>query len=178
MRVREYLDVIIDKHPYAESLNKKLLKDAENLSFYSKEENTYYTNLYGYKCSIKDDELTSNMRLIVDWVESLLVNKWPQFREGAVLHNAKPHTNIWFAKYNKGDYAIKHDHKVFALYAFVYFLKSPKGSSPLVFTTTGKRIKAEDGKVLIFPSTLFHHVPINKCDDRMVIAGNIGLVKE
>ena len=58
-------------------------------------------------------------------------------------------------------------------YSFVYFLRCPKGSSPLIFTTSGKRIKAEEGKVVIFPGNLKHHVPKNKCYDRIVLAGNI-----
>ena len=65
----------------------------------------------------------------------------------------------------------------YALYAFVYFVNSPKGSSPLVFTTSGKRIKPEEGKILIFPPQLFHHVPKNKCDGRITLSGNVGMVE-
>ena len=61
-------------------------------------------------------------------------------------------------------------------FSFVYFIKCPKGSAPLVFTTSGKRIKAEEGKVLIFPGNMKHHVPKNKGEGRMVLAGNIGYV--
>ena len=57
-------------------------------------------------------------------------------------------------------------------FSFVYFVKTPKGSSPLIFTNSGKRIKAEEGKIVIFPGRLLHHVPKNKCEGRMTLAGN------
>ena len=44
---------------------------------------------------------------------------------------------------------------------FVYFIQCPRGSSPLVFSTSGKRVKAEEGKVVIFPGNIYHHVPKN-----------------
>ena len=85
--------------------------------------------------------------------------------------------NSWVAAYREGEFAVSHGHYP-AAYSFVYFIKCPKGSSPLIFTTSGKRIKAEEGKVVIFPGNLFHHVPKNKCDGRIVLAGNIEEIRE
>ena len=80
--------------------------------------------------------------------------------------------NGWLAWYRDKEFAVKHHHHPIA-YAFVYFVKCPKGSSPLIFSTSGKRIKAEEGKVVVFPASLYHHVPKNKCNDRVVLAGNV-----
>ena len=80
---------------------------------------------------------------------------------------------MWFARYNKNDSCTSHDHLPFALFSFVYFVNTPKGSSPLVFTTSGKKIKAEEGKVVIFPACVYHDVPPNECDGRIVMAGNV-----
>ena len=60
-----------------------------------------------------------------------------------------------------------------ALMGFVYFINTPKGSSPLVFKTSGKKIKAEEGKIVLFPGVMNHYVPKNKCKNRMILAGNI-----
>ena len=79
---------------------------------------------------------------------------------------------MWFASYDKGNYVKVHNHLPFAVFSWVYFINSPRGSSPLIFTTTGKRIKPEEGKIVIFPSFIMHHVPKNKCDNRIVMAGN------
>ena len=61
-----------------------------------------------------------------------------------------------------------------SIHSFVYFVRCPKGSSPLVFTTSKKRVKAEEGKIVVFPGHVLHHVPKNNCEGRVVLAGNIG----
>ena len=44
-----------------------------------------------------------------------------------------------------------------------------------MFSTTGRKIKPNEGTVVIFPSIMKHHVPPNKCEDRIVLAGNLYL---
>tara|TARA_B100000131_G_scaffold31686_1_gene29492 strand:+ start:168 stop:707 length:540 start_codon:yes stop_codon:yes gene_type:complete len=78
---------------------------------------------------------------------------------------------IWGVLYNEGDYTTPHQHAP-SLYSFTYYVNAPKGSSPLVFTTSGKKIKPEVGKVVLFESRLVHHVPPNKCFERCAISGN------
>ena len=80
-------------------------------------------------------------------------------------------SDLWGQYYNKGDFQDVHNHNP-AHWSFVYYVNAPKGSSPLVFTTSGKKIKPEAGKVVIFESRLNHKVPSNKCNDRCVISGN------
>ena len=80
--------------------------------------------------------------------------------------------NLWGQWYRKGDYQIEHTHYP-NQWSFVYFVNTPRGSSPLVFTTSRKKIKAEEGKVVIFPGYLYHQVPKNQCDGRIVLAGNL-----
>ena len=36
-----------------------------------------------------------------------------------------------------------------------------------------ERIKAEEGKIVIFTGSLVHGVQKNKCDGRIVVAGNV-----
>ena len=80
--------------------------------------------------------------------------------------------SYWVARYNKGDYTLSHAH-IPAPFAFVYFLKSPIGSSPLVFSTSDRNIEPEEGNLIIFPGNLNHHVPKNECDGRIVFSGNL-----
>ena len=81
-------------------------------------------------------------------------------------------TDYWMAFYKKGDYTVPHYHLP-ALYSFNYFIKTPKGSSPFVLTTSKVEIEPEEGKLVIFPSLLVHEVPKNECDDRIIFAGNL-----
>ena len=55
----------------------------------------------------------------------------------------------------------------------MYFINCPRGSSPLIFKASGKRIKAEEGKIVVFSSNLKHYVPKNRCENRLVLAGNM-----
>ena len=79
--------------------------------------------------------------------------------------------NIWGQWYRKGDFQVAHTHYPFQ-WSFVYYVNTPKGSSPLVFTTSKKKVAAKAGNMVIFPSWVRHQVPPNKCEGRSVIAGN------
>ncbi len=170
MRVKEYHDILIRKHPYAESLNKKLLVDAEKLL----EEHALkgrFTNVMGQR-TYQIYHLSENIQKLVSWILD-------EYRYDRTVHTLSPDDDhlkkrlgCWIARYNKGDSARPHHHKPHT-WGFVYFINTPKGSSPLVFTTSGKKVKAEAGKVVIFPAQVMHSVPINKCDNRIVCAGNI-----
>ena len=163
MDVREICHIIVNKHPYSESLNKKLMEDAKRANY----DMAYKTNVKA-KMSSYQTPLTRNIQSIKDWVNSLITNYY--------WHNAHGYSldfnELWFAKYGKGDHTVDHHHNLSWL-SFVYFINCPKGSSPLIFTTSGKKIKAEEGKVVIFPSMVQHYVPKNKCDERVVLAGNL-----
>ena len=81
-------------------------------------------------------------------------------------------SDYWVSFYQEGDHTVPHHHLP-TLYAFNYFIKTPKGSSPLIFSTSNTIIEPEEGKLLIFPSNLIHHVPPNNCNERIVFSGNI-----
>ena len=79
--------------------------------------------------------------------------------------------NIWGQWYRKGDFQIAHTHYP-NQWSFVYFVNTPRGSSPLVFSRSKKKVAAKAGNMVIFPSWVRHQVPPNKCEGRSVIAGN------
>tara|TARA_B100000287_G_scaffold43217_1_gene38994 strand:- start:68 stop:613 length:546 start_codon:yes stop_codon:yes gene_type:complete len=80
--------------------------------------------------------------------------------------------NFWANVYEKGDYAQSHDHKPYD-FSFAYFVKSKWYYPPLVFTDSGKRIRPKEGKYVIFPSYLRHHVPKHRYNDtRITLSGN------
>ena len=76
----------------------------------------------------------------------------------------------WGILYDKGQNVIKHNHFPYCL-SFVYFVKSPRRSSPLIIE--GKRIKAEEGKLVIFHSDRIHWCNPSKVDGRCCLVGNI-----
>ena len=166
-KIKENLPVVVEKYPYYESLNKKILEDSKYL--YWKND---VTNSDGGPSNVKalrtdgfDAYSVKSIGRVVDWVREIVRN----VSYGSSRYALS--SGVWMAKYKKGEYTVSHTHP--GDFSFVYFVKTPSGSSPLVFTTSGKRIKAEEGKLILFSSRLKHHVPKNRCDNRIVLSGNL-----
>ena len=164
MKIKEEHDIIIEHHPHHESLNKKLMTDMEEVR------DPKWGIPDGVRARVTDWHADSpNIDLVVSWITNILYEKYPWILErGYRLF----FSNRWFASYPRGECALTHAHFPFS-WSWVYFVNTPKGSSPFIFTTSGKRVKAEAGKVVIFPGNVYHHVPKTRCDNRVVLAGNI-----
>ena len=164
MKIKEEHDIIIEHHPHHESLNRKLMKDMEEVR------DPKWGIPDSVRARVTDWHADSpNIDLVVSWITNILYEKYPWILErGYRLF----FSNRWFASYPRGECALTHAHFPFS-WSWVYFVNTPKGSSPFIFTTSGKRVKAEAGKVVIFPGNVYHHVPKTRCDNRVVLAGNI-----
>ena len=103
------------------------------------------------------------------------------FQPGSMSGGGRPRLmckNFWANVYEKGDYAEPHNHKSHD-YSFAYFVKSKWYDSPLIFTDSRKRIRPKEGKFVIFPAYLYHHVPKHRYDDtRITLSGNLMLNRE
>ena len=83
--------------------------------------------------------------------------------------------NFWANVYEKGDYAQSHCHKPWD-FSFAYFVKAKWYHAPLILTDSGKRIRPKEGKYVIFPAYLKHHVPKHRYNDtRITLSGNLVL---
>ena len=81
--------------------------------------------------------------------------------------------SFWANVYEKGDYARPHCHKPND-FSFAYFVKSKWYYSPLVFTDSGKRVRPKEGRYVIFPGHLTHHVPKHRYNNpRITLSGNL-----
>ncbi len=169
---QEKLPVIIRHYPHYESVNAKIVRDSLFANFKEGEE----VHMGEFTSNIRASQTVSrrihseSIDKIYNWIITIL--------HGSAFLRIFDFTvdNAWLAVYNKGEYTNKHSHYPYP-FSFVYFVKSPKGSSPLVFSSSGKRIKPEEGKGVIFPGSLFHHVPKNNCDGRIVLAGNLWAIQ-
>ena len=162
-RIKETFEIIIDKYPYSQSLNEKLLEDSKRSDYPA---NLSYEDNYKFYAKHSDFNTSSkSIDIINSWVINVLRIKYPDLIELKCADS-------WFALYNKGDWVTCHDHTP-NFYSYVYFVDSPKGSSPLVFSTSNKKIQPLEGVVVLFDGGMRHHVPPNKCEDRVVLAGNI-----
>ena len=164
MNVRENHSIIIDNYPFASSLNAKLLSEVDLVSYPL----SFKTNVQARMSTWKTR--SDNLTTLENWIYSLIKNNYDLKGYGLKF------VDMWYARYDKGNYADDSLHPLSWL-SFVYFVKCPRGSSPLILNTSGKRIRAEEGKIVIFPSWIRHSVPKNRCDDRVVVAGNIMLLR-
>ena len=83
--------------------------------------------------------------------------------------------SCWGASYTKGQYTDEHAHWP-CLYSWCYYVKAPKGSSPLVFTEGNIEFEPTEGDLIIFSSLVNHKVPKCECEEpRVMIAGNISV---
>ncbi len=148
-------------YPYAESLNPKL----HRIIFEKAITEDLGAKMTDWNCfNIKEFKLISNYVLNLQKEYALLSS--PSCRWYLELKD------LWGQVYNEGDFQESHDH-VPNHWSFVYYVNTPRGSSPLVFESSGKKFRLKAGQVIIFPAWLKHNVPPNKCEGRMIIGGNM-----
>ncbi len=81
--------------------------------------------------------------------------------------------NMFGNVYENGQENLPHSHPNDE-FVFNYFVKSPPNSAPFIFTTSGEEIEPIEGRLMVFPGHLKHHVPIsNHKGKRITLAGNI-----
>ena len=113
---------------------------------------------------------TKEFQLLIEYIKSLVLNI-KYYIPPKNLQCKLELINWWGMIYNKGHFQIKHTHPP-AHWAFVYYINTPKGSSPLVFNKINKKIIPKSGEVVIFPAWTPHQVPPNRCEGRSSFVGN------
>ena len=130
MRIKEYHTVIIRKHPYAESLNKKLLQDAQLLL--ETKPWGQFTNIHG-KRTLNVYDHSANVQRLVKWI----LSEYKYDKSSPVNPTDDPYikksVGCWFAKYGKGDYAQPHDHRPHT-WSWVYQVLSTNEKRTLIVT--------------------------------------------
>ena len=156
----------------------------------------YIENLYGYDNDLFEkqiresgdaqDKKTNVKAEMTKW----LLTEYESFRNLGVdvVVNHLPYLNrpaidgsvfdwvitaLWGNIYHKGDYTASHDHLP-GVYSFVYYVKAPEGSAPLIFEDLGEVWYPKEGDLVLFPAHLKHSEPEHTIDeDRLSIVGNL-----
>ena len=158
------------KYPKAEELN-PILHDV----IVNRTKNSEHPNNMGALMSNPYDFTVKEFDIIVEYVKEVLGS----LKDAPHPYKSNPLklVEVWGQYYKEDAYQISHYHTHSDL-AFVYYVNTPEGSSPLVFDKSEKEVYSKAGEVVIFPGWLIHHVPKNKCDDRITYAGNIWPIEE
>ena len=120
--------------------------------------------------------------IMTGWNEGLFINEFKIISDYTlkIIENFYDYSGAWRLKlkdlwgqyYRKDDYQIEHHHLPHH-WSFAYYVNSPKGSAPLVFSESNKKIFPKSGMIVLFPSWLRHHVPKHKCEEiRSIVSGN------
>ena len=152
-------DLIIEQHPDYEKLNSNLLKESEGV-IYDWSDITYVRGKM------------SEWHICGNYID--VIKEWAKTLTPPVKGMIPRIIDAWYARYDYGNHALVHNHgDIYA--SFVYYVKTPEGSSPIIFPDENETVEAREGNILIFPGHVNHYVPKNKCDGRVVVAGNINL---
>ena len=152
-------DLIIEQHPDYEKLNSNLLKESEGV-IYDWSDITYVKGKM------------SEWHICGKYID--VIKEWAKTLTPSVKGMFPRIIDAWYARYDYGNHALVHNHgDIYA--SFVYYIKTPEGSSPIIFPDENETVEAKEGNLLIFPGHINHYVPENKCEGRVVIAGNIDM---
>ena len=168
IKVRHSAPIFIGEYPYADALKEELVSHLEK-----------WPDDQGKGTNVKATMTPWN-------ILSPQIDKLKQYIIGEVKEilpsNLKPLSiqwiDFWGCIYRQDEYAIPHDH-VPSYLSLVYFLKSEEVYSPLVFTEDGREVSPKEGRFVIFPGYLKHHVPKHRYNNtRMTLSGNIMVRKK
>tara|TARA_B100000003_G_C10757854_1_gene301740 strand:- start:37 stop:579 length:543 start_codon:yes stop_codon:yes gene_type:complete len=169
--IRENLELYEYEYPFYDRVNSKIQTYIESLECDSSPDHTLdQTNIKWIKNS-ELDIVTREINVIVNWITEL-VNRdcfRPKLGDGRKIRLKC--SELWGIKYEKGMHLGLHSHDGYA-YSFSYSVSISKRSSPIIFTTSGCKIKQKDGKLVVFDSRLKHRVPHSKVEGKCILAGN------
>tara|TARA_B100000405_G_C16547399_1_gene360805 strand:+ start:146 stop:685 length:540 start_codon:yes stop_codon:yes gene_type:complete len=169
--IRENLELYQYEYPFYDKVNSKIQTFIKSLECDSHPYHTRDQTLTKY---IKNSQLNIKNRevdIIVNWITEI-VNRdcfRPRLDSGYVRLRC---SEIWGINYEKGGYLGHHSHDGYA-YTFSYVVSMSKRSSPIIFTTSGRKINQKEGQLTVFDSRLKHRVPHNKVEGKCILAGNI-----
>ena len=168
LKLVERLGILVKEFPLHYAVKDQLIRQIEEQG----DKQNYSTNV---KAQMTEWQMQSpQIDMVHKWIHNEIYNNLISSPISCnyknVVKNKLIVLDTWGAVYNKGDYTINHDHT--CAYSFAYFLNTPRGSAPLVFTCSKKAIPAKEGFIVIFPGIMQHHVPKNKCERRIILSGN------
>ena len=166
MKVKHYAEIIVGDYQFAESLNQEVLHQLQSAK------DIGHTNVKAFHTEwnwLPDNQKIKNFK-------SFILSKIEKhYQPGALVDGQRYFgeiVNFWGNGYKKGDHAQSHCHKPND-FSFSYFVKAKWYDSPLVFDSSGKKIRPKEGRYVIFPSYLLHSVPKNRYNhERVTLSGN------
>ena len=172
MYLRERLEVKEHFYPFATKINPILYDNILTIPCESELKLERNVESQGMVRWIKHNNLkieNKKLSLLEKWISQMVDRDFVINKRSALFCY-----EMWGLIYEDESKVEVHSHPD-ALYSCSYYVNAPKGSAPLIFTTSNRKIKAEEGKLIAFDGRLDHHVPrskINNNEKRCVIVCN------
>jgi len=171
-----YKDINDKLYNIIDSLPKKETKGGGQITSMNLHEHEIYDNvldLRGEDVSFSLDAIDKILAYVIKCIPNTAIKlgEGNSYR-GKMNYNLNEFkiAQCWGITYDKGQNVVKHNHFPYCL-SFVYFIKVPRGSSPLIIE--GKRIKAEESKLVMFHANQVHWCNKSNVDGRCCLVGNI-----
>ena len=98
-KVRETLEIIIERYPYPESINSRLIQESK---IDGNDNNSYFTNIRGRKLKTSDKD-DAPSKTLEKWVENVVRYNYHQPDNGRPMQQRINYdTQSWFAEYPVG----------------------------------------------------------------------------
>ena len=110
-------DLIVEQYPDYKKLNSNLLKESEGV-IYDWSDITYVRGKM------------SEWHICGKYID--VIKEWAKTLTPSVKGMIPRIIDAWYARYDYGNHALVHNHgDIYA--SFVYYIKTPEGSSPIIF---------------------------------------------
>ena len=170
MNVKNITYVHVADYPFHNNLKEELVPILENYEDNQDEKSRQYTNV---KATMTEWNVTTpQIEKLKKYVENEIYKFFPESVFGH-KNDKLGWKDFWGNVYRKGDHTLSHQHRP-SICSFVYFLKTKWYDSPLVFTDFGERVRPKEGRYVVFPGHIWHHVPKHRYDEtRITLSGNL-----
>lgn len=167
VELKQKVEIYEFKYPYFEKLNDELEKDIR-ISGDVQNKNT------SCRCYMTSFNMrTPSFKKLMDYIIACL-NDHGNFNE--LWRGSWEVGNVWGLIYKENEYALTHHHFP-ATYSFVYYVRCPEGSAPIIFNQF--EFYPKEGDILIFPSLVEHRVSQHKINkERIIVSGNLYISTE
>ena len=168
MKIKSYTQVFSGDYPFSTDMERSLISILEK---YPDKQNRS-TNVVA---TMTEWQITHpQIEKFKKYIFNEIARCYPKMVEACTSRQLKPEAaDFWANIYNKGDYTHSHNHYP-SNFSIVYFLKSKWYYTPLVFDDSGKKIRPKQGRYVIFPGHINHHVPRHRFKEkRITLSSNV-----
>ena len=175
MYIRQKLEIKEYLYPFAEKINPILYDTILGIPCESELKVERKVGSQGMVRWIKHDNLNiqnKHLSLLENWISQIIERDFVIGKRSPLIC-----FEMWGIIYEDETEIEIHSHPD-ALYSTSYYVNAPKGSAPLIFKESNYKIKAQEGKLIVFDGRLDHHIPRSKISNnekRCVIICNYRL---